>query len=278
MIKETRGGGISIFRFLIEMYNTNKFLKRLNETIISEIMLRSKIKQFCTPENIYLFVITVVGGLLRLLAFHYNDIPHGDIHLDYAAGWGFMKTGKLYLPVIAIRPYVYDQLEMGIPLDQHAPLWPLLGGLIAKIVGDVFVAFKFISLFAGIVIIPASYLAFQKSFDKKSALLASTCITFTYILVDYSGNGSLYMLNSLLYVFLIICFQSNRNLNRVLVGIVLGLLYLLNYQSIVAVLALVLIYIIMWRSKGLLRESIISLGISLACSFLIILRLVEGFV
>ena len=124
----------------------------------------NKVKAYFSPTTLYLIFITLIGAILRLFAYQYNDIPHGDINLDYAAGLSFLRTGELTLPLISARPYLEAQLENGIPLDQHAPLWAMMGGWSARFIGDVFTAFKLHSLCVGIIIIPISHLVFSRAF------------------------------------------------------------------------------------------------------------------
>jgi hypothetical protein len=186
----------------------------------------------------------------------YNDIPHGDIYLDYAAAWGFASSGRLVLPYVSAHPYLKGQLEASYPLDQHAPLWPLLGGLGAMLGGNIYTTFKLISLLAGISLIPLSYLALRKAYGETPALFASAYVAVSYILIDFSGNGSLYEFHALLFVLFVLLIQTDDWLRSILLGILIGLAYLLNYQAVVAPLALVAVYISRYGlGKRLLKAS-----------------------
>ena len=192
----------------------------------------------------YLIMITLIGALLRLAAFIFNDLPHGDINLDYAAAWNLSTNGRLMLPFVAPRPYPSAQLGFGFPYEQHPPLWPILGYLGATITGNIYLAFKLITLVSGILLIPLSYVAFRKAFGDLPALFSSVLIAFTYVLIDFSGNGSLYILHAfLILVFVFLAGKPERPLNAILLGIVAGLAYLLNYQAIVVLGALIVVYL-----------------------------------
>jgi hypothetical protein len=189
-------------------------------------------------------------------AFIYNDLPHGDIHLDYAAAWSLLTSGRLILPFISHHPYPNPYPGFGYPLDQHAPLWPLLGALGGYIYGDIYTVFKFITMFFGILIVPLSYFSFNRAFGSEPALVASPSIMISYLLIDYSGNGSLYIFHA----FLLLCFplliDSSRRGNNLLLGLLAGLAYLLNYQAAIIPLAVAAVYILGFRTSQGFRAKI----------------------
>ena len=205
-----------------------------------------------------LVTIIMLGALLRVAAFYYNDLPHGDVQTDYTAAWSFYTDGRLFT-------------LFGI---NHPPLWPFLGGIGAYLFGDPFLAFKVFSLLAGILLVPLSFWAFRRPFGEEAALLASTFIAFSYLLSDYSGNGSLYALQALLYLLLIaLCAKLDRWRNSLLLGLVAGLAYLLNYQAVIVFVALIAVYLVdhslgkrSWRKLPVLL-------LSLGCAFAVVLPL-----
>jgi 4-amino-4-deoxy-L-arabinose transferase-like glycosyltransferase len=223
-----------------------------------------------TRSNTILLVITVIGAFLRCMAYIYNDIPHGDINLDYAAAQGFMTNGRLVLPYITSHPYLNAQLTTGYPLDQHAPLWPLLGGLGAMLGENIYTTFKLVSLLAGILLIPLSYLALRKAYGELPALFASACIAISYILIDFSGNGSLYELHALLFMFFVLLIQTDHWLRSILLGILIGMAYLLNYQAVVTPLTLLLVYILRYGIGRKLLNAIPFLLASLVSALFVI--------
>ena len=222
-------------------------------------------------RQLLLFAFLASGVVLRYLSFSYNDLPHGDINLDYAAAWSFKNTGRLMIPIVAPRPYPSDGSNFGYPLDQHAPLWPLIGGLGSMVFGDIFLTFKIFTLVAGILVIPVSYLAFKKPFGEGPAILASGIISFTYLLIDYSGNGSLYIVHALLFlVFVLVSHKPERLTNAILLGILAGLAYLLNYQAVIVIGALVVLFGIRYKQIQQLRPLALALSASLSIAFLVI--------
>ena len=126
-------------------------------------------------------MITLIGALLRLAALIFNDLPRGVINLDYAAAWNLSTNGRLMLPFVAPRPYPSAQLGFGFPYEQP-PLAALLGYLGANITGNIYLAFKLITLVSGILLIPLSYVAFRKPFLDLPALFSSAPnIVFSWI-------------------------------------------------------------------------------------------------
>jgi 4-amino-4-deoxy-L-arabinose transferase-like glycosyltransferase len=175
------------------------------------------------------------------------------------------------IPIVAPRPYPSDSSDFGYPLDQHAPLWPLIGGLGSMVFGDIFLTFKIFTLVAGILVIPVSYLAFKKPFGEGPAILASGIISFTYLLIDYSGNGSLYIVHALLFlVFVLVSHEPERLTNAILLGFLAGLAYLLNYQAVIVIGALVVLFGIRYKQIERLRPVAMALIASLSIAFLVI--------
>jgi len=229
--------------------------------------------QFINKHNSYLVIlmaITIVGAFLRFLAFSNNDIPHGDIHLDYAVAWNLLKNGRLIIPFISAHTYPNTQIETGYPLDQHAPLWPILGGLGALLFGNIYKSFKLITLIFGILLIPLSYLAFYKAYGKLPALFSCVLISLTYILIDYSGNGSLYIIHAFLFILFVIAIKTDNILNSILLGILIGVSYLLNYQALILSLALITVYIAKYGVGNRLIEKLPFLLVSLGSAFIVV--------
>jgi 4-amino-4-deoxy-L-arabinose transferase-like glycosyltransferase len=220
---------------------------------------------------IFLVVFTLVGLSLRLSSFFLNDLPHGDINLDYAAAWSFRQNGRLMIPVVAPHPYPTDDVEIGYPLEQHAPLWPLMGAIGSFIFGDIFTTFKIFTLIFGSLLIPVSYFAFRRLIGQKPALMTSLIVACTYILIDYSGNGSLYIFHALIFLlFIFFSYEPERMHNAIILGILAGTAYLINYQAAILLAVLVALYIIRYQQTKRLKASILALGVSFGVSFIVI--------
>jgi hypothetical protein len=190
-----------------------------------------------------IFLITAVGTVPRIASFHFNDVPHGDIYLNYAVAKSFHESGTLKIPIASVRPYPVDRFGFGHPLDQHGPLWPILGGLGVFLFGNPFVAFKVITLISGIALLPLTFVASRRVIGKEAALSAALLAALTYVLSDYSGNGSLYIVQACLYLIFLTLLQRPETTWRTLsLGAVMGTGFLLNHQAIVLVPTLLAAY------------------------------------
>lgn len=191
--------------------------------------------------GISLGLITVLGALARLLSVRYNAWPHGDVILDAAIAESLATTGRLLVPIIDVRYYPISQFGFGYPPDQHPPLWPLLGALLTPIHQDGYVALKIWSFLAGTALIPLSFLAFRPLLGTSAATWLSGLIALSYLLIDFSGNGSLWSALAALYLLFLwrLSVSSFLSLkNAALIGALMGLAFLVNYPSVVLVPAL----------------------------------------
>ena len=159
-------------------------------------------------------------------------------------------------------------------MNNTPPLWPIFGYLGATITGNIYLAFKLITLVSGILLIPLSYVAFRKAFGDLPALFSSVLIAFTYVLIDFSGNGSLYILHAfLILVFVFLAGKPERPLNAILLGIVAGLAYLLNYQAIVVLGALIVVYLYQFGFGKQLWEKMPVVILALGCTLVVLMPL-----
>ena len=213
-----------------------------------------------------LIFMTVLGGLWRLASFGFNAWPHGDVVIDAAIAESLAWRGQLLVPFVDVRYYPIERFGFGYPLDQHPPLWPLLGAPLAWLTGDGYVALKLVSLLIGTMLIPLTYLALRRHVGNGPALLASALTAGSFPLVDFSGNGSLWALLAALYlawlwvlpVTALTPALSQREIRLplplgeglgvrarwALLGLVMGLGYLTNYPAVVLPVALAVLHLV----------------------------------
>ncbi|HZO25050.1 MAG TPA: hypothetical protein VFH48_03545 [Chloroflexota bacterium] len=213
-----------------------------------------------------LIFMTVLGGLWRLASFGFNAWPHGDVVIDAAIAESLAWRGQLVVPFVDVRYYPIERFGFGYPLDQHPPLWPLLGAPLAWLTGDGYVALKLVSLLIGTMLIPLTYLALRRHVGNGPALLASALTAGSFPLVDFSGNGSLWALLAALYlawlwvlpVTALTPALSQREIRLplplgeglgvrarwALLGLVMGLGYLTNYPAVVLPVALAVLHLV----------------------------------
>jgi len=186
-----------------------------------------------------LVLLTVLGGLWRLASFGFNAWPHGDVVIDAAISESVAWHGRLLVPFVDVRYYPTERFGFGYPLDQHPPLWPLLGVPLIWLTGDGYVALKLVSLVIGVAAIPLTYVALRRHVGEGPALYASALVAGSFPLADFSGNGSLWVLLAALY--LVWLWALGR---WVLLGVVMGLGYLTNYPAVVLPVALAVLHLV----------------------------------
>ncbi|MFN8523965.1 MAG: glycosyltransferase family 39 protein [Chloroflexota bacterium] len=188
-----------------------------------------------------LLLVTLIGAIWRVAALLYNVWPHGDVAIDAAISQNIASGNGLMVPFVDVRYYPTEQFGFGYPLDQHPPIWPLVGGAFARVVGDAYLGLRFASLVAGITCIPLSYLAFRRLLGPGWALFTATLVGLSYPLVDYSGNGSLWSLLTAGYLACLWLYGAGAGLSRrrwAGLGIAAGLSCLTNYPALVIPAAL----------------------------------------
>ena len=216
---------------------------------------------------IALVVLTLIGGVWRLLAYYYNIWPHGDVVIDAAIAESVAWRGRLLVPIVDVRYYPIDRFGFGYPPDQHPPLWPLLGAPLIWLLGDSYSALKAVSLVVGIALIPLTYLALRRGVGAGPALFSSGLVAVSYPLVDFSGNGSLWILLAALYLVWLWVLPdgplplttrvtpAKRERGITLwrwagLGVVMGLAYLTNYPAIVLPVALVVVHLLRYGRQA----------------------------
>lgn len=185
---------------------------------------------------IALTAITLIGLLPRLAALHSNVWPHGDVLLDAAIAESLGWHGTLLVPIVDVRYYPTGRFGFGYPPDQHPPLWPLLGALLVPLLGDGYAALKAWGLLAGLAVVPLTFLAFRTAVGPGGALWASALVAVSFLLIDFSGNGSLWSALAALYLAFI-WLAAARPLSDLraagTLGAIMGLALLVNYPGII---------------------------------------------
>lgn len=217
-----------------------------------------------TPAHGLLIVTLLVGLTLRVASTHWNAFLHGDITDDARAAASLITSGDFlaypYDPSWS-GPFYYDVERIGGKyLDQHPPVWPVLSALAAAAAYgteiDLFHAFiggKIVGVFAGIAVLLLAYAVALHVLPRKGALFLTGMLAVSWIMVDYSANGSLYMLQAAFFLlWILIALRSPSWKRALLLGAVTGLAYLENYQSVILVPAAAFLLLtdhLPWRTR-----------------------------
>ena len=177
-------------------------------------------------------IALLIGILLRVASIQWNSVLiHGDVNIDVSAATSFHETGKL----------MATNEESSVPLAQHGPVWAILGSAYP----DAYVGLRIASLLSGLLVLALLFLLGRKLLRGDGAWILVGWAALSWLLVDYSGNGSLYSFQTALYLlWTLIVLQPGLRWRAVLLGLVSGVTYLLNFQAIILVPASVIVLLI----------------------------------
>lgn len=170
----------------------------------------------------------LAGLFLRVASFVWNDRLQGDVNLFALTAREFVLHDHLYYPM----KYEYsDNVEYQVlcsPASQHPPLWSFIGGLLGKVSGtdDTFALLKVTCEIAGALLIAIIAYAGMHAGWPREALVAASCIALSPALVDFSANGSPYMLSAIVVALATILLERSRDreaASYVLAGALCGL-------------------------------------------------------
>lgn len=198
--------------------------------------------------HLVLYTLVGTGIVLRCFSVSWNVIPHGDITLDAAAAQAMYSRGNFQLSSDTTLPPA-DQY-----LIQHPPIWPLLGaGMMYTSHQDAFTSLKLLSLLCGIFLLPMMYRISAHVLRNRSlALLLTSILSMSWLMIDFSGNGALYSLHALcLLLWTDVAIRPQKYYSEKL-ALVSGISYLINYQTIILFPASIIVLLIrreqVWKS------------------------------
>jgi 4-amino-4-deoxy-L-arabinose transferase-like glycosyltransferase len=197
-----------------------------------------------------LLLILLLALLPRLGAVRFNAWPHGDVLLDASVADSLAQRGELKVPLVDVRFYPTGRFGFGYPPDQHPPLWSFLGAAVGLVWRDSYEALKLLSLVAGVLLVPAVYWCGRDLFGRGPGLFAAALCAVSYLLIDFSGNGSLWSLLALVYVLFVwrvACGSLTDRRNALLLGLLMGAGCLTNYPAVVLPLSFMALLAERWR-------------------------------
>lgn len=186
---------------------------------------------------ILLFLILAIGVFMRWQAVSWNKYIHGDVSQYSEVSESLAKRHDTKMNYKEGEPYFYSVKEKGGKFYDMYPLLPFLGSGLVKIMGiSGYAAIKIWSFIGGVLVLILTYFLGKKIGGDKVGLLSLTFASFSYLLIDFSGNGSIYSLQTAFYLaFIILLLNIKKLSDNVLLGIVIGFAVLTNYQSIILI-------------------------------------------
>jgi hypothetical protein len=184
-------------------------------------------KKLCA---LWVILFTLVGFGLRVQRLNFQPL-WGD------EGWSFYFAGQSLPNLLALTA-----------LDIHPPLYYLLLKLWLFLAGTGAEIARFLSVLAGVLLIPALYNLGRRFFDERVGLMAAAVATGAPLAVYYAQEVRMYQLVTLLGAFSIYFFSRQLNHRRYLwpyVGVTTAALYTHYYAGFIVAaqgLYLLLVY------------------------------------
>ena len=184
-------------------------------------------------------IIIVIGVVARVYSVQWNVFRHGDIVRYSVAAESIVARGDLLIDSDISTPHSYSLKEKGGKFLEINPVWSFAGSLFVLFFGlSGFVALKLLSFLSGIALLAVVYFYCLRIGGSHVAFFALALSAVSYLLIDYSGNGALYIFQALLYiVFLLLLQNIERPRHHVEMGMLLGFSILFNHQAIVLFVA-----------------------------------------
>ena len=187
-----------------------------------------------------LLFVCIAALIPRTFSVQWNSIPHGDITADADAAASFYNEQRLIVPSKDYgSPYFLLPGIQSNLLVAHPPIWALLGAGMSWVLqleptaSDAYFALKILSVISGLCIIILSAFLGRRLFGDFGGMLIAMWLAISYLLIDFSGNGALYSLQAVSYIAWIFVAYSSVKHKPVWLGVVSGLGYLVNHQSMI---------------------------------------------
>jgi hypothetical protein len=168
------------------------------------------------------------GLVLRIASFGWNTRLQGDVNLFALTAREFVQHDRLHYPMKYEYTDHVPYRALHTPASQHPPLWPLACGLLGKLfrTADTFFILKAMCLVAGCALLAIIGFAGIRAGWRHEALVAVSCIALSAMFVDFSANGSPYILSAMMLVLTVVLlagFRYQTLTDYVLAGVLCGI-------------------------------------------------------
>ena len=154
-----------------------------------------------------------------------------------------------------------------INIRRYGPFWALPLHILSDQIIDPFVAFKILTLFSGLVLIFLAYILGRMLMNERAGLVSAGFTAASYMLIDYSASGSIYMLHGAFYLLWLIvvmrCYDGGTaefiskkffsNWQIFYLAVISAIGFMLNYQAVTLALASIVIILFLsnasWRMR-----------------------------
>ena len=199
-------------------------------------------------------LLLLAGVGLRGASFAWNTRLQGDINLFALTAREFVQHDRLYYPMkLEFSDHVAYK-ALASPASQHPPLWPLAAGLLGKVLrtDNTFPLLKLLCQAIGVGLMVLVIYAGTRRRRPIETIAALAFVALSPELVDYSANGSPYILLATLLVLaalLLECFRPEHLFDYALAGVLCGV----GLQTHSVLLLLPAAFLLFWlcASRGI---------------------------
>lgn len=200
--------------------------------------------KFFDPNRNHLFIfllILLIAVITRLASVNYNTFPHGDVLIEAKITDQTNTRSYFELPYFGSNHTITAQISDRIIDTNEPPLWVFLLDVYHSLTGQSgYTSAKHLSFISGIAFIIVLFLLLQRVSSKYIAIAITSSAAFNHFFIDYSGNGSRYMLQAFsITLLLYLLFHPNNSIRKyIYMALVFSLLTLNTYQMIFLILPL----------------------------------------
>ena len=155
----------------------------------------------------YLYILLFaffLAAFFRFKAVGYNLYPHGDIFQEVLVARELPRSHLFTLPYKGVVDSRLAQVTDKVVITDKPPLWPVLISIFSSLFqSDTFLTAKYLSLILGIGALGVFYKLARVFFETEFSFLAMLIVSVNYLMIDFSGNGSRYMLQTFLLLSLL---------------------------------------------------------------------------
>ncbi len=200
---------------------------------------------------VILCLLLLAGVALRAASFAWNTRLQGDVSLFALTAREYVQHDRLFYPLKWEFSDHVAYRTLASPASQHPLPWPFAAGLLGKIFGteDTFSLLKLLGEVTGIGLLVLVAFAGWRRRAWSATLAGVAFLAFSPVLVDFSANGSSYILSATLLVLatlLMTRFRMGRLPDYALAGLLCGVA--LQVHSVMLLLPIA--FLLFWLSDG----------------------------
>lgn len=213
-----------------------------------------------------IFAVLIVAAIPRALSIGWNQPYWHDNELYGNAAESLATRGDFKIGTVKVTSddLHYSVTKAGGEYLSHNPFWPTLGGALSIVTGlGGFDALAMLSFAFGIGVLILMMSLARQIAGEQAGWVALILSAGSFILIDYSGNGSYYIFQAFTYLLFLWCiWKGGRAAHPITLGLLAAVAVLTVHQS-VALVPAYFIYLLLekrtWRKR--LGSAAIFLGI-----------------